>query len=415
MFDIDKWTEIFQTLAKNPLRTFLTALGVGWGIFMLVIMLGVARGLENGVHKDYTGLATNSFFMWSRSTTMPYKGLSPGRSFNMKNGDDEAIRQNVQEAGLVCPRNRLGGWRGGSTATRGINTGTFTIMGDYPVIREVEPIDLFEGRFLNDFDIEDKRKVAVIGSRVQAILFDKDEDPIGAYIRVNGVYFKVVGIFRSKNGGDRGERTESTIYLPFTTFQKAYNYGDVIGFFAITSKKGISASIVEDKVVAYMKKRHKVHPDDDRAFGHWNMEKQFNQIQGLFLGFDVLIWIIGIGTLMAGIIGVTNIMLIIVKERTKEFGIRRAIGAKPLSITSQVIAESIILTTLAGFSGMIFGTALVEISKEFIQNDMYLNPLVQFESATWSLVILILAGALAGFLPAVRAVSIKPVDALRAE
>ena len=285
----------------------------------------------------------------------------------------------------------------------------------FPEVKKVEPIDLYQGRFINDFDIEQKRKVAVIGKEVLAILFEKEEDPIGEYIRVNGVYFKVVGVFRSKNSGDRGERTERTIYLPYTTFQKAYNYGDVVGFFAITSKKGIPASVVEEKVVNYMKTRHKVHPDDHRAFGHWNMEKQYSQVQGLFLGFDVLVWIIGIGTLMAGVIGVTNIMLIIVKERTKEFGIRRAIGAKPMTITSQVVSESIILTTLAGCVGMIFGTVLVELSARYIINDMYANPFVHFDSAAWSLIILIVAGAVAGLLPAMRAISVKPVDALRAE
>jgi putative ABC transport system permease protein len=420
MFDPDKWNEIYQTLAKNPLRTALTALGVGWGIFMLVAMLGSGNGLQDGVNREFSGRATNSVSLWARSSSMPYQGLPKGRPIRMDMADYHAIRQNIQEVEVICPRNQLGGWRGGSVVTRGLQSNSYNVYGDFPEIREIELFDLLQGRFLNPNDLEEKRKIAVIGKRVLEVLFEKDEDPIGEYIRINGIFFQVVGVFAPKSSGDQANRESQKIYVPFTTFQQAFNAGEEISWFSLSSQPGVRASVVEEKVTELLRQRHRVHPNDRRAFGSWNMEKEFSRVSNLFFGINLLIWIVGTGTLLAGVIGVMNIMLIIVRERTKEIGIRRAIGATPWSITSQIILESVILTTVAGYAGLVVGVGLNELISFIMETfnlnpQMYDKPSIDLNVAVRALGILIFAGAMAGLLPASRAVSIKPVDALRAE
>lgn len=420
MFDLDKWNEIYQTLTSNVVRTILTAFGVFWGIFMLVLMMGAGNGLKNGITQEYEGQATNSFFIWTQSTTKPFKGLPAGRGFNMNNEDFIAIRQQISSAEIIAPRNQLGGHRGSNEVVRGKNTAAFGVMGDYPEIQHIEPIDVAKGRFINKLDIRDRRKIAIIGPRVEEVLFEKDEDPIGGNIRINGVIFKVVGVFKSSNDGDMGDRDAQRIYIPFTTFQQAFNYGDIIGWFAITSKASIPASIVEEEVLQFLKVRHRVHPDDRRAFGSWNSEKGFKQITALFTGIGLFTWIVGIGTLIAGVIGVSNIMLVVVKERTKEIGIRRALGATPVSITSQIIMESVILTSIAGYLGLVLGVGINEwvsymMESGSLQLDMVRRPGVALSIALKALAILVFSGVLAGLLPAIRAVSLKPVDALRAD
>jgi putative ABC transport system permease protein len=420
IFDLDNWREIFDALRGNKLRTFLTAFGVFWGLFMLMVMLGSGNGLQNGVYQDFSGAATNSFFVWTERTSMPYRGLPPGRYFNLNNEDKPAIEQRVPDARIVCPRNQLGGFRGGNNVTRGTRAGAFSVMGDYSEIQYVQSIPIERGRFLNPFDLEERRKVAVIGSRVREVLFTAEEDPVGGHIRINGVYFKVVGVFRSNGSGDDAERETQTIYIPFTTFQTAFNYGDRVGWFAITSRDNVPASVVEEQVLALLKQRHRVAPDDERAFGHFNLEEEFNEIKGLFAGIRGLIWIVGIGTLAAGVIGVSNIMLIIVRERTNEIGIRRAVGASPFSIMSQVILEAIILTSVAGYLGLMAGMGLMDLVNSWmatsgVNASMFKDPGVQLENALQALSILILAGMLAGIIPARRAIRISPVAALRTE
>ena len=417
MFDQDNWQEIFAAIKKNKMRTSLTALGVFWGIFMLVIMLGSGNGLRNGILKGFEGTATNSFFVWAQKTTKPYKGMQPGRNFNYDNSDALALTT-IPEIEAVAPQNQLGDYEGINNVTRGLKTGGFAVHGNYPVIRKINSIKIATGRFINDLDIKEKRKIAVIGSRVHELLFDKNEDPVGKYICINGVYFVVVGLTKPVGSGDQAKESAEQIDIPFTTFQAAFNYGDVVGWFAITSKPNIPASLVEKKVIAVLKERHSIAPDDDLAVGHWNMEKEYNNLGGLFSGIEALVWFVGLGTLIAGIIGVSNIMLIIVKERTKEIGIKRALGATPLVIISQLMMESIFLTTVAGYFGLISGIALIEVlSANLPQSDdsMFANPEVKLNVAFIALSILIVAGAIAGLVPARRAVSISPVDALRAE
>jgi len=419
MFDQDNWQEIFSTIKKNKLRTTLTAFGVFWGIFMLVIMLGSGNGLRNGVVSGFEGMATNSFFMWTQKTNKAYEGFQPGRRFNYNNDDTEAIKNSVPEAQYVCARNQLGGYRGGNNITRGVKTGQFSIYGDFPEFEKIQPMRNLRGRFINDLDIKEKRKVAVIGNRVQEILFEPNENPLGQYIRINGVYFQIVGLFKTKQEGGQGQEESQTVYVPFTTFQTAFNYGNIVGWYAITSKENIPVELVENKVIELMKKRHHIAPDDQLAIGHWNMGKEFGKINGLFNGIDLLVWIVGIGTLLAGIIGVSNIMLIVVKERTKEIGIKRALGATPFMIVGQIILESVFLTTIAGYFGLVIGIGILELVNMAMganpDGGMFKNPQVDLNIAITALTVLIVAGALAGFIPARRAIQVKPIEALRAD
>lgn len=422
MFDLDRWQEIMSALKKNKMRTFLTAFGVFWGIFMLVVMLGAGNGLRNGVTSDFGDFATNSVFMWTRTTTIPYKGLPRGRQFNFKADDIEALKKEIPEIEIISPRNQNGGWQGGNNVVRGTKSGAFTIMGDFPEWNEIDPVTITDGRFLNQADLNEKRKVAVIGNKVTEILFQPGENPIGQYIQLQGIYFQIIGTFKPLTTGiNFGGDKESSIYIPLTTFQRVYNWGDVIGFFAFTSKDGVPASVVEEKASIVLRKRHMVSPDDTEAVGSFNLEKQYNQMNGLFMGINGLIWIVGIGTLLAGVIGISNIMLVIVKERTKEIGIQRAIGAPPSKIISQIITESVFLTTFAGYVGLVISVALLEflnralLAAETSERTMFRNPGIDFNMAIVALIILVISGAIAGWIPARKAVSIKPIDALRYE
>ncbi len=419
MFDLDKWQEIFYSLRQNKLRSFLTAFGVFWGIFMLIVMLGSGQGLQNGVTQGFGDFATNSVFIWAQRTTVEYKGFTKGRFFNYNNDDTRAIKQSVSGIKYLAPRLR-GARFAGDNVIRGLNSGAFQILGDYPDMNLIDPVNIETGRFINDKDIEQKRKIVVIGTRVQESLFNPDENPIGEYIRIQGVYFKVVGIFSSKKSGEQADRDNQAIFMPFTTLQKTYNYGDIVGVYAITAEDHISVSKIEDEVIRILKQRHKIAPEDDQAIGHFNVEKEFKQMKGVFMGIDGLIWVVGIGTLLAGVIGVSNIMLVIVKERTKEIGIQRAIGATPVKIVSQIITESVFLTSFAGYIGLVIGIGLIELVnfaliKFEVESNMFRNPEVNFQIAITALIILIITGAFAGFVPAKRAINVKPIDALRSE
>ncbi|MCX6234689.1 MAG: ABC transporter permease [Bacteroidetes bacterium] len=420
MFDSDRWHEIFSTLQKNKLRTFLTAFGVFWGIFMLIIMHGSGSGLSNAVYNDFQSMATNSVFIWPQRTTMPYKGFQRGRYYNFRNDDTKALRNNIPEIDLIAPRLVARGGPGNDNVVRGIKTGAFNIMGDYPDIYKIDPVNILQGRFLNDIDIDEKRKVAVIGVRVQRELFEATEYPVGQYIRIQGVYFQVIGIFESRRSGQQADFDNQSIFIPLTTLQMTYNYGDILGWYSITSKEDIPVSVVEEKAKVLLTSRHSIHPEDKRAIGSFNLEKEFNKFQGLFSGIRVLIWIVGIGTLFAGVVGVSNIMLIIVKERTKEIGIQRSIGATPWNIMSQIIMESVLLTMIAGYLGLFAGVGIIEginymLIKSGANTEMFRNPQVDFNVAMIALAILVISGSIAGLIPARRAIRIKPIDALRDE
>lgn len=416
IFERDNWQEILATIRKNKLRTFLTMLGVFWGIFMLVIMLGSGNGLRNGIMRDFAGTATNSFFVWTQQTTKGYKGMKPGRRYNFNMSDVAALQQ-LKELDIVSPLNQLGGHDESNNVVRGLKTAACQIQANYPVSTKIDLVKIGRGRFLNDLDIREKRKVCVVGPRVVELLFKKGEPVIGEYIRINGVYFKVVGITIPTGSGDQGREQAERIHVPFTTFQNAFNYGDVVGWFAIRSAAGVPAQVSEEKVIAILKERHKIAPDDPKAVGHWNMEVEFNKLQGLFMGIEALIWIVGIGTLLAGVIGISNIMLIVVKERTREIGVKRALGAVPWQIIGQVLTESVFLTSLSGYFGLVLGVGSLELLDAMIGNsgETFTNPTVDLAVAIQALIILVIGGALAGLIPAIKAVSIKPVEALRSE
>ncbi|MEM7585383.1 MAG: ABC transporter permease [Acidobacteriota bacterium] len=420
MFDFDHWQEIQETLWRNKLRTLLTAFGVFWGIFLLIVMLGSGHGLENGIARGFEGHATNSFFLWGRATTRPYRGLPAGRPIDMTNGDAEALEQRLLGAAVIAPRIQLGGFEEGNNVSRGKRSGGFSVMGDHPAIRNIQPMEMAAGRFLNPRDMELRRKVTVIGTRVQEILFADGEDPIGESVRIQGVYFRVVGVFRSLRSGQEAEDDAQNLFIPFATFQKAFNVGDEVGWFAITARPGWTASQVLADARAVLHERHRVDPGDLRAFGSYNLEEDYLKIVGVFQGIRMLVWIVGLGTLAAGVIGVSNILSIVVKERTQELGIRRAVGATPLTVMGQVIQESLILTAIAGGLGLMAGVASVELVALALEQaeeapEMFLSPGVSLSNALLALAVLVGSGTLAGLIPARQAVSLRPVDALRAE
>lgn len=418
MFDLDRWQEIYEVLRKNKMRTFLTAFGVFWGIFMLVVMMGAGNGLRNGVNDGMKGFATNSVFIWPQTTTVPYKGLPRGRNYSFSNDDIAVLKGAIPDLEYIAPR-LWGNGGDGDNVLRGIKSGKFSIMGDVTDWCRIDPVTMVYGRLLNEKDIEENRKVAVIGNRVQDVMFNKGENPVGKYIRIKGIWFQIVGSFKPMNqniniGGDKQE----AIFIPLTTLQRAYNYGQDLGFIAVTAKKGSSAAVVGKKVIEILKRRHTVSPEDKDAIGNFNLEEMFNQVSDLFTGINLLVWVVGTGTLLAGVIGISNIMLVIVKERTKEIGIQRAIGAPPIVIMSQIITESVVLTAIAGFFGLCMGVGLLQLinmAMTKVDGGMFKNPQVDFNMAVAALLILIVAGAFAGLLPALRAIKIRPIDALRYE
>jgi len=418
LLDIDHWREIYASLSKNRVRTALTAFGVFWGIFMLMLLLGSGNGLSNGVTSGFSGDASNAFYMWTQRTSKPYRGLPVGRSFEFRDSDIQAIRTQIPEAEFVVPVNQLGGFQSGNNVTRGTKAGGFQVRGTTRDVLRIEYMDILAGRFLNPIDERDGRKVCVIGTRAEELLFEPGEDPIGEAIKINGVYFKVVGVFGTRARGEEAVRGAELVYVPFRTAQRAFNFGDEVGWFAIAAAPDYGAVAVEERVKALMRDRHRIAPDDERAIGSWNGEEEYRKVQGLFAGIRILIWIVGVGTLAAGVIGVSNIMLIVVRERTAEFGLRRAIGATPFAITGQIVLEAVVLTALAGYLGLIGGIGIVEgvrfgLEAAGANLQMFQNPGVDLSSALKAFSILVVSGVCAGLLPAWRAVSIPPVDALR--
>lgn len=418
MFDIDLYKEIWQAISKNKMRSFLTAFGVFWGLFMLIALSGAGNGLQTGIETQMKGFATNAAFIWTENTSKPYKGFKKGRSWDMDNGDMEAIIQNVPEIEYLVPR--LQGWKQNTTNNTMYNNryGTFYLNGDYPNLANVEPFNMTQGRFINEIDIRETRKVCVIGPDVAEVLFKHGEDPLGEYIRVSGVYFQVIGVFKTSNNISFGYDKRKAIHIPFTTMQRTFNYGNSVHFFSFTAQKDIPVSVAEEKIRSILRKRHDIAPDDLQAVGGFNIENEFKMLANLFLGVRILIFIVGLGTLLAGIIGISNIMLVIVKERTKEIGVKRALGATPGNIIQQILLESVLLTTIAGYLGLALGVLLNEgIGAAFAQDpdNIFLNPQIDLKFGLSALLILVIAGTLAGLLPANRAVRVKPIDAIRDE
>lgn len=419
MFNRDRWNEILEVLTSNWLRTLLTAFGVFWGIFILILLLAAGKGLENGIKQDFGDIATNTMFIWTRTVSKSYQGMAKGRRFSYDTEDVEDIRHHVSDLRFISPRNQLGGFNGANNVVRGLKTGAFDVYGDYPEIIKQEPMDISSGRFINYNDINEKRKVAIIGEGVKSSLYDKGETVIGTYIKIQGVNFMVIGTYKKKNSGGDGEEDQKQIFIPFTSFSQAFNMGNRVGWMAITANDGTPITSIKSKIFEIVKRNHKIHPEDERAIGHFDLFEEYNRVENLFMALKVIAYFVGILVLLSGVIGVSNIMLIVVKERTKEIGIRRAVGASPGNIRSQILTESVFLIIISGMAGIIFGALLIyalnyglEISGPI---DMFANPSVSLGVITIALVILLISGLLAGLIPAQNAVKLKPVDALRTE
>ncbi|HUH26905.1 ABC transporter permease [Gelidibacter sp.] len=419
MFSRDRWDEILEALNANKFRTFLTAFGVFWGITILVLLLALTNGLKNGVTADFGNFATNSMFIWTQQTSKPYKGLPKGRRFNFKLDDVASLKNDFPQLKYVSPRNQLGGYSGANNVIRGTKTGAFQVNGDYPEFIKQQPMDIIQGRFVSYSDINAKRKVCVIGTGVVKTMYDKGEEVLGTYIKINGVNFMVIGTFKVSNSQGDKEEDANTIFLPFTSFGQAFNFADNVGWLAVTAHDGTNITTLKPQILESLKNRRKVHPEDERAIGNFDLSEAFGRVNGLFSILSFVGYFVGALVLMSGIIGISNIMLIVVKERTKEIGVRRALGASPWTIKSQVLQESLILTILSGMVGISFAAAVIwGLNYALDMNgpvENFANPSVSMSVVFIALFILVVSGLLAGLIPANSATKMKPVDALRIE
>mgnify|MGYP001794732495 FL=1 len=419
MFDLDKWEEIWLTIKKHKLRTALTSFGVFWGIFMLVVLLGAGNGLHNGVMQNFD-IAKNAVFVWTEVTSVPYAGFQAGRFIDLTN-DDYAALLEEDKLKTVSPRIRVSSRFGGGQITLKYddNEVSYGLMGDYPDYFDIQPLWITEGRFINKKDIVEKRKMAVLGRRVKDDLF-QDRDAIGEYIKINEVPFKVIGIFDSKATGEQARNDVQIVHIPVTTAQQTFNMGNSIGWFGAVPEEGTSGVEAEEIIKDILRKRHKISPDDRQALGSFNVEEEFKETQGLFTGIAAFSWLVAIGTILAGMIGVGNIMLIIVKERTKEIGVRKSIGAKPWSIVSMIIQEAMVISGVSGYVGLVMGVALIEgigyAMKNFgMESEFFANPEIDFQAAISAIIVLLISGVIAGLIPGIKAAKVNPVLALRDE
>ncbi|SDQ26924.1 putative ABC transport system permease protein [Flagellimonas zhangzhouensis] len=416
LFDKDMWFEIFHTLGKNMFRTFLTMLGVIIAMLILVLLLGGANGLTNGFNKIFAGTASNSLFVWGQSTSEPYKGFERGRRIRYKLEDADILKRQIPEIEVLAPRIELADHRGAITVYRNGQTSGSSVYGDYPEIDQITKKKLVEGRFLNQNDIEDSKKVCVIGEETYKLLFEKGEEAIGESIRINGVYFTVVGIYKPNNNINIDG--ENAVFIPFSTFQKAFNSGDRMGWMAIAVEKNTPVPLIEKQIKDILKNKYDIHPDDDRAIGSFDMSRIFNSVTGFTLVLQGFSFFIGIFTLLAGVIAISNILLITVKERTKEIGVRRALGATPKVVKRQIILEAIIITAFAGLVGFAISVGLLSIMDSMWGSGddfPFVKPMISIPQFIFSFVLMVGLSVLIGLLPANRAVKIRPIEALREE
>ena len=417
MFDLDNWQEVWATLRSNRLRTFLTAFGVFWGILMLMAMLGFGSSMQEGTHRQMKGMATNLLWVWGQTTTVGYDGLPVGRQVKFDISDVENLRR-LQGIEWLAPRLRLGGWMNGFNVSYEGKTGSYAVMGDYPDFRHIMSFDYQAGRFINDRDMAERRKVAVIGQAVRDELFPADVSPIGKFLKISGVYFEIVGITKTLRSGGQGDQDSHTVFVPFTTLKSSFHVGDRVGFFAMTAKDGVDGPELERQVRGALMAHHRVSPDDALAIGSFNAFVFFGKFQTFFLVLSIVSWVVGGATLLAGVVGVSNIMLITVKERTKEIGVRKALGATPASIIAMVMKESVVLTAIAGLFGVAAGTGLLWLAStilEHVQDSPMGPPVISLQTVMFAVGVLITAGGIAGIMPAAHAASIKPIEALRTE
>lgn len=418
MFDADRWVEIWVTITRNKTRSALTCFGVFWGILMLIILLGSGAGLKNGIFSGVDGFATNSLFLWSDRTSEPYKGFNKSRFWSLRNRDIEDIKKNVPGVEYISPM--IWGAQGEKNIVYEQKSGSYSMRGIYPEYFKIESQNIYYGRVFNEVDQQEKRKVCVIGSEVNKVLFNSG-DPCGKYIRANGIYYQIIGVVKEKANVSIGSRASETVFIPFSTMQQTLNQGDILHFLAMTVKRDYVVKQVLDEVTGLIKANNSIAPTDPQAVGVMNMAAEFETFDNLFVGIDILVWLVGMGTLLAGIIGVSNIMMVTVKERTNEIGVRRALGAKPWNIISQVMSESLLLTSLAGLMGLSLGVFILDLANKALSaqppsdGTFFLNPEVSIQTAIAATVVLLISGLFAGLIPAWRAMQIKAIDAIREE
>ena len=414
--DIDSYREIIDTLTRNKSRSFLTGFGVFWGVFMLVVLMGGGQGLKEKLYKNFEGFAQNTVIIGAEQTTKPYKGFRKGRWWAMEYKDIERLKQKVPELNAAAPI-LFSSWRGGNTAYYGDQKTTPRIQGTVPELVEIIAPKMYYGRYLNEMDIKEHRKVCVIGKKVYKDLFKEGGDPCGKKIRIDSTYYEVVGVDYSSGNINIGGRTEEKVTIPISMMQAAFNRGNEIDVIAATGRQGVMMSEITPRIRETIARAHYVDPTDEQGMFVFNSELMFQMINNLFKGVNILIWLVGLGTLLAGAIGVSNIMMVTVRERTTEIGIRRAIGATPKMILSQIISESIVLTLVAGMSGILFGVMILQMLEMYNTEDGIIEThfQVSFWTAIFCAFVVSSLGVLAGLAPAARAMSIKPVDAMRDE
>ena len=415
-FDVDTYREILDTLTRNKSRSFLTGFGVFWGVFMLVSLIGGGQGMKEMLNKNFEGFATNSAFVWSQQTSKAYKGFRKGRWWSMDLKDIERLRQRVPELDVIAPVVFMP-WNASSTAYHEDRKVTINVQGVTPEYADVVGPKMYYGRYINDMDLKHHRKVCVLGKKIYKDLFKEGGNPCGQSIRIDSTYYQVVGVDYNTSSISINGTSEEMVTLPFTMVQQAYNRGQQIDLIAVTARKGVVMSDITDRIRETVARAHYVDPTDEQGARVFNTEVLFQLLDNLFKGVNFLIWLVGLGTLLAGAIGVSNIMMVTVRERTTEIGIRRAIGATPKMILSQIISESIVLTLVAGMSGILFGVTILQMLEMYNTEDGIVEThfQVSFWTAIFCAVVVSSLGVLAGLAPAARAMSIKPVDAMRDE
>lgn len=413
MIDLDSFHELLQTLLRNKTRSFLTGFGVFWGVFMLVALIGGGAGMKELLNNNFEGFATNSAMIWEQATTKPYHGFRKGRYWSLTTGDLQRLRLQVPQLDVISPINSK--W--GVQAVFGDQKYNSNVKGLLPEYAQVEAPKMYYGRFINEMDIAQQRKVCVIGKKVYKTLFPKGGDPCGELIRLDSVYYTVIGVDYSSGNMNINGSAEESVSIPLSLMQRAFNMGDNIEMIAITARRGTAISDITPRIREVIARAHDIDPTDEKAVMVFNTEVLFGLLDNLYSGVDLLIWLVGIGTLLAGAIGVSNIMMVTVKERTTEIGIRRAIGATPRVILSQIISESILLTTVAGMSGILFAVLVLQMMELGFTEDGIVQShfQVSFWTAVGAAALLAALGVLAGLAPAGRAMAIKPVDAMREE
>jgi putative ABC transport system permease protein len=410
LFDRDTWQEVYDSLTKNKLRSILTMVGVWWGILLLIGLLGAARGIENTFNRLFGDFATNSIFVIGGTTSMPFKGFQEGKRVRLTLSDTKKITENIEGIEFVVPRNS-----NQALVVRNFLSGTFSISGDFPLLDKVQKKKLLNGRFINQTDIDDKRKVTVISEDIYKQLFEKDEKAIGELVKINNINFTVIGVF---DVGNMNMGPSDDMHIPFSTFQQIYNQGENIGFLMITGKPESDIVQIEKDVQLLIKNVHNIHPEDNRALRGFNLGKEFAKITGFLSGMQFLTWFVGLATLIAGVFAIGNILLITVKERTKEIGVRRALGATPFEIKRQIVVEAVFITLVAGLFGIISGGwILILLDSAFGQgaDATLVNASVSIGIVFVALLILVTLGTLIGLIPAFKATSVKPIEALREE